>query len=427
MGVTLTVDTLMANLAIDDVDDNRELVTARLAYVTEAVEHYAPSAPDVVHDEAAIRLAGYIYDSPRAPSGTRYANALRNSGAGSMLFRYRVHSAGVANAVADANAVGLGTPGNPVVGVAIIAGELVVTFSDGTSETYDLPAGGGGGGVLSVSDGRLPADPVQMRMAWSLPNAAITANTFASWGTVGTTDETLSPEYPQSFRDAGVDSAILVFWAATDLEPSALPLDTGDVGEQSTPLQIVGVDGFYWTTVDPVSRFFAGIPFSMLFPGLLIATQDWVTARIAQIMLSGGGITTAQAQALIDTAVADFQTATEIEAIVTAAIDALPNYQTLAEITTLISTAVSALLLGQTAAEVQALIDAHAALPNIHHTPGRPQQIMGPWRWTYLTPMQSGLVYYAAEELAGVLDTWIFTAGSNAVALAQLTDLELAT
>ena len=76
MSVTLTVDTLMANLAIDDIDDNRVLVTARLAYVTEAVEHYAPSAPDVVHNEAAIRLAGYLYDQPRAGSGTRYANGL---------------------------------------------------------------------------------------------------------------------------------------------------------------------------------------------------------------------------------------------------------------------------------------------------------------------------------------------------------------
>ena len=154
MAVTIDVQTLMANLAIDDVDDNLELVTARLAYVTEAVTHYAPTAPDVVHNEAAIRLAGYIYDSPRAPSGTRYANALRNSGAGSMLFRYRVHSAGVANAVADANAIGIGTTGNPVTDVMILDSVLTVSFADGTSETYDLPAGSSA--VVDAPDGRLP-------------------------------------------------------------------------------------------------------------------------------------------------------------------------------------------------------------------------------------------------------------------------------
>ena len=58
--------------------------------------------------------------------------------------------------------------------------------------------------------------------------------------------------------------------------------------------------------------------------------------------------------ALIDTAaVADFQTATEIEAIVAVAIAALPEYQTLAQVNTLITTAIDALTLGQTAAEVQ--------------------------------------------------------------------------
>ena len=143
-------------------------------------------------------------------------------------------------------------------------------------------------------------------------------------------------------------------------------------------------------------------------------------------MLSGGGITETQAQALIDTAVADFQTATEIEAVVTAAIAALPNYQTLAQVNTLITTAINALMVGgQTAAEVQSAIDAHAAMPNIHHTPGRPQPIAGSWRFTYQTPMQSGLVYYANAEPAGELDTWIFTGGSNTVGRAQLTDLAI--
>ena len=77
---------------------------------------------------------------------------------------------------------------------------------------------------------------------------------------------------------------------------------------------------------------------------------------------------------------------------------------------------------------MQALIDAHAAMPNIHHVPGGPTdpvEIPGPWQFVYLTPMQSGLVYYAAEALAGEVDTWIFSTGSNDVARDQLTDLEI--
>ena len=110
--------------------------------------------------------------------------------------------------------------------------------------------------------------------------------------------------------------------------------------------------------------------FSAVLPGSLIATQTWVTAQIANIMLSGGGITAAQAQTLIDAAIGDFQTAAEVQAVVTAAIAALPEYQTLAEVNALITAAVGALSLGQTAAEVQALITLHAAMPNIHHAPG---------------------------------------------------------
>ena len=74
------------------------------------------------------------------------------------------------------------------------------------------------------------------------------------------------------------------------------------------------------------------------------------------------------------------------------------------------------------------MIDAHAAMPNIHHVPGTatgPVEIPGPWRFTYQTPTQAGLVYYANAEPAGTLDEWIFTTGSNAEARDQLTDLEI--
>ena len=39
--------------------------------------------------------------------------------------------------------------------------------------------------------------------------------------------------------------------------------------------------------------------------------------------------------------------------------------------------------------------------------------------------MQAGLIYYAAESLAGEVDTWVFTTGSNAEGRAQLNALEI--
>ena len=160
-------------------------------------------------------------------------------------------------------------------------GNLETEFDD---HVANHPGGEGGGDtVVDVTDGRLPADPVQMRIAWSLPNATIDAATFGADSAVGTTDETVSPTYPQAFRDMDIDSAILVFWAATDAEPSELPLDTGEVGAVSTALTIETVDGLYWSTVDPVSRFFQDIPFSLVFPGEALATQTWTTEQIAAI------------------------------------------------------------------------------------------------------------------------------------------------
>ena len=258
MAVTLTVATLMANMSIDDIDDATELVTERLAYVTEAVTHSVPVAPDVVHNEAAIRLAGYLYDSPRAPSGTRYANAMRNSGAASILFPYRIHSAGLANAVADAqNAVG--SDSNPVVDVTIIAGDLVVTFADGTSETYELPAGGSAG-VLNVTDGRLPFNPVEMRIGWlQTPTTPVNAATFAPPATVGTTAQTLIPDFPQDFLDLNLRRANLAIWAATDLELVAV---TGNyiTTAAGTALDVDGVSGSFWITTSLIGLYDGGNP-----------------------------------------------------------------------------------------------------------------------------------------------------------------------
>ena len=96
-----------------------------------------------MQNEAAIRLAGYLFDQPFAARGGTYANALRNSGAARMLLPYRIHRAGsTAEAVTEAQAA-VGSADNPVIDVSIVSGELVVTFADGTAETDVLPDSGG--------------------------------------------------------------------------------------------------------------------------------------------------------------------------------------------------------------------------------------------------------------------------------------------
>ncbi len=61
----------------------------RLLGVAEAhVELLAPDAPEAVKDEAAIRMAGYLWDAPTAARGDAFANAWLNSGAGSLVSRW---------------------------------------------------------------------------------------------------------------------------------------------------------------------------------------------------------------------------------------------------------------------------------------------------------------------------------------------------
>ena len=389
---------------------------------------------------ATALACGYYYDKPTVSGGVALANAWKFSGATRVLFPYRVIGAGLVGgaAIAEARASGMGTSGNPVVDVDVVSGELVITFADGTTETLDLPAGSSA--VVDAPDGRLPGAPVEMRIAWS-DGGPLTADqyTVAAGATVGTTAGLLNPdELPPGLTGTNYN---LGFWFASAeltalFQRPAQPIAwQGYYTDPPVALEIDGVAGIQvWTSALRVAGYMGsgyndpGFEWFAVVPGLLIATQTWVTARIADIMLSGGGITETQAQALIDTAVADFQTATEIDAIVAAAIAALPEYQTLAQVTTLITTAIDALTLGQTATEVQTAIDLHAAMPNAHHVPGGPTdpvEIPGPWTFVFLTPTQSGLVYYAAEALAGEVDTWIFSTGSNDVARAQLTDLEI--
>ena len=96
MAVTLTLAELAGALRVGDSTQETAEMTRLLAYSTEAVTRHAEEAPDVVANEAVIRLAGYLYDMPDASRYAGHGDPLRNSGAARILLPYREHRAGYA-------------------------------------------------------------------------------------------------------------------------------------------------------------------------------------------------------------------------------------------------------------------------------------------------------------------------------------------
>jgi len=98
VSVTLTVDALSAALRLGASAEETAEATRLLAYVTEAISLHLGDAysctPSVAVNEAAIRLAAYLFDQPTASRGMAYANAMRSSGCGRILQPYRIHRAG---------------------------------------------------------------------------------------------------------------------------------------------------------------------------------------------------------------------------------------------------------------------------------------------------------------------------------------------
>jgi len=81
------------------------LVTRLKGLTDAAVARYAPAAPEAVRDEASVLMGGYLWDGPQTQfGGSPSSNALRHSGAASILAPYRVHSAGIIGASQGAGA-----------------------------------------------------------------------------------------------------------------------------------------------------------------------------------------------------------------------------------------------------------------------------------------------------------------------------------
>ena len=100
MAVTRTLAQLSADLRIGDgVTDPtgaQAVVLERIAATAAAmVQKYAPDAPDAIHNEALVRLAGWLYDADPSGQNPGGPAAMRASGAASILSPYKVRRGGL--------------------------------------------------------------------------------------------------------------------------------------------------------------------------------------------------------------------------------------------------------------------------------------------------------------------------------------------
>ena len=98
MAVTITKELLADAVRVDKLNATVLAQIERLlAFAKITIEQAAPSAPDEIHNEACIRIVGYLFDQPFATPSVGYANAYRNSGAAAILQNYRSIGVGVAD------------------------------------------------------------------------------------------------------------------------------------------------------------------------------------------------------------------------------------------------------------------------------------------------------------------------------------------
>ena len=100
MAVTRTLAQLAADLRLGDGTTEptgpQGIVLARIDATARAmVLEFAPDAPDAIHDEAYVRLAGWLYDADPSGSTPGGPSALRSSGAAAILSPFKVRRAGV--------------------------------------------------------------------------------------------------------------------------------------------------------------------------------------------------------------------------------------------------------------------------------------------------------------------------------------------
>ena len=102
MPITIVFSNLVTQLRLGGSGQEREIATELLAYATETISEHLGTAyattPTSIVNRACIRLCMWEYDAPTSGGGSRYANALRSSGAERLLLPYVNHTAGLPDA-----------------------------------------------------------------------------------------------------------------------------------------------------------------------------------------------------------------------------------------------------------------------------------------------------------------------------------------
>ena len=310
MAIDVTVDVVIAAIRVGNTAVEVAEVTRLRDYaIAEIAQHlgdaYADADPTILN-EAAIRLIAFLYDGPSVARGVAFANALRQSGASRMLYRFIVHRAGLATPEA-ATAQGVGTTSNPVVDVTVERGELVITYADGTTEDIDLPSGNDVG-QTAIFDGRLPGAAVAFRMGWTFEDEAADATTFIRDGnhpddgaSEGTTAGLLAPAIPPALFARAIhftQSKDFRFhvWIAGVVGLASILDAYGDnwIGEFTNEgaLTVDGVVGILYSEIHSRNNEDGIYYFSAILPGAIIATQPWVETQIAGVVPGGvfGGV-----------------------------------------------------------------------------------------------------------------------------------------
>ena len=144
MAVTITVAELLAALRLGSSDEETAQAARLLSYASVAIDRHSPGAPSTAQNEAAIRLAGFLFDQPFSARGPVFANAGRNSGAWAILLPCGFTGPGSVEGAIEAAQQAVGTTGNPVTNVEVSGTTLTVTFADGETRTEELPEGDDG-------------------------------------------------------------------------------------------------------------------------------------------------------------------------------------------------------------------------------------------------------------------------------------------
>lgn len=230
------------------------ILTRQLAVARALITAHAPTAPELVADEAAVRLCGFLFDQD--PALPRSQNPMVASGAGSVLGPWHTPTLAVPAGSVDAAARAAGLTGAQVV-------ELLTALAGNArlpaSAVRDLPSGGSGGG-LTADDREVLESAVQIDNAIPTPALSGASINFQSDGGDAASINLSGITHPQpevadvgkvlqatavattDWRDGGLDEAAVDARVNT-LVPVRRRVPTvqaGDTGQILTAPQSVG-------------------------------------------------------------------------------------------------------------------------------------------------------------------------------------------